>query len=197
MYVTINGEQRELAAPVSVAELLQKLGLDARKVALERNLEIVPRSNYDGTILGDGDRLEIVHFIGGGDAQAEARDAEDSWEVAGRRMTSRLIIGTGKYATYEQNRLAAEAAGAEMVTVAVRRVNLTDPGKEMLVDLIDPKKFIYLPETAQCNRAKLQSAKLALQHVIVHTATIALSNLLVPGTSLRPPQVCLLDHLGK
>lgn len=150
MYVTINGEQRELSAPVSVAELLNDLGLDARKVALERNLEIVPRSDYKGTIVGDGDRLEIVHFIGGGDALAETRDEDDSWEVAGRRMTSRLIIGTGKYKTYEQNRLAAVAAGSEMVTVAVRRVNLTDPDKEMLVDFLDPKEFIYLPNTAGC-----------------------------------------------
>lgn len=149
MYVTINGEQRELLAPVSVAELLKNLGLDARKVALERNLEIVPRSDYSGTIVGDGDRLEIVHFIGGGDALAEARD-DDSWEVAGRRMTSRLIIGTGKYKTYEQNRQAAVAAGSEMITVAVRRVNLTDPNQEMLIDFLDPKEFIYLPNTAGC-----------------------------------------------
>ena len=150
MYVTINGEQRELVSPVSVADLLHNLGLDARKVALERNLEIVPRSDYSGTMVGDGDRLEIVHFIGGGDARAEARDADDTWEVAGRRMTSRLIIGTGKYKTYEQNRLAAEAAASEMITVAVRRVNLSDPDKEMLIDFLDPKKYIYLPNTAGC-----------------------------------------------
>lgn len=150
MYVTINGEQRELTAPVSVAELLNSLGLDARKVALERNLEIVPRSDYQGTMVGDGDKLEIVHFIGGGDVRSEARDEEDSWEVAGRRMTSRLIIGTGKYKTYEQNRQAAVAAGSEMVTVAVRRVNLTDPNQEMLVDFLNPKEFIYLPNTAGC-----------------------------------------------
>lgn len=70
--------------------------------------------------------------------------------IAGRRFTSRLIIGTGKYKTYEENARAAEAAGAEMVTVAVRRVNLMDPGKPMLVDHLDPKKFTYLPNTAGC-----------------------------------------------
>ena len=64
--------------------------------------------------------------------------------------TSRLIIGTGKYETYEQNARAAEAAGAEMVTVAVRRVNLTDRDKPMLVDFLDPKKYVYLPNTAGC-----------------------------------------------
>ncbi len=70
--------------------------------------------------------------------------------IAGRKFTSRLIIGTGKYKTYEENARAAEAAGAEIVTVAVRRVNLTDRDKPMLVDFIDPKKYVYLPNTAGC-----------------------------------------------
>ena len=71
-------------------------------------------------------------------------------EVAGRTLSSRLIIGTGKYETYAQNAEAAEAAGAEMITVAVRRVNLTDKDKPLLVDYLDPKKYVYLPNTAGC-----------------------------------------------
>ncbi|MFC2952097.1 thiazole synthase [Marinicaulis aureus] len=78
----------------------------------------------------------------------------DILEVAGRKLNSRLIIGTGKYETYEQNAKAAEAAGAEMVTVAVRRVNLTDKDKPLLVDYLDPKKYIYLPNTAGCFTAE-------------------------------------------
>lgn len=74
----------------------------------------------------------------------------DVLTVAGREFSSRLIIGTGKYETYAQNADAAEAAGAEMVTVAVRRVNLTDKDKPMLVDFLDPKKYVYLPNTAGC-----------------------------------------------
>lgn len=70
--------------------------------------------------------------------------------VAGRTLSSRLIIGTGKYKTYEENARAAEAAGAEMITVAVRRVNLTDRNLPMLVDYLDPEKYIYLPNTAGC-----------------------------------------------
>lgn len=70
--------------------------------------------------------------------------------VAGRELKSRLIIGTGKYETYAQNAQALEASGAEMITVAVRRVNLTDPDQPMLVDFIDPDKYIYLPNTAGC-----------------------------------------------
>lgn len=70
--------------------------------------------------------------------------------IAGRKFRSRLIIGTGKYKDYAENAAAAEAAGAEIITVAVRRVNLTDPGKPMLVDFLDQKKYTYLPNTAGC-----------------------------------------------
>ena len=71
-------------------------------------------------------------------------------EIAGRKFHSRLIIGTGKYKDYAENAAAAEAAGAEIITVAVRRVNLTDPKKPMLVDFLDQKKYTYLPNTAGC-----------------------------------------------
>jgi thiamine biosynthesis protein ThiS len=64
--VTLNGASRALDGPVSVSGLLAALGLDARKVAVERNEEIVPRSTYGETWLASGDALEIVHFIGGG-----------------------------------------------------------------------------------------------------------------------------------
>lgn len=70
--------------------------------------------------------------------------------IAGRRFNSRLIVGTGKYKDYAENAAAAEAAGAEIVTVAVRRVNLTDPDAPMLVDYVSPDKFTYLPNTAGC-----------------------------------------------
>ncbi len=70
--------------------------------------------------------------------------------VAGRTLSSRLIIGTGKYATYEQNARALEASGAEMITVALRRVNLSDPSEPRLVDFIDPKQYVFLPNTAGC-----------------------------------------------
>jgi sulfur carrier protein len=66
MNLTVNGEKRSFEALASLSELVMELGLDARKVAVERNLEIVPRSAYGRTALADGDRIEIVHFIGGG-----------------------------------------------------------------------------------------------------------------------------------
>jgi GTP cyclohydrolase I len=75
---------------------------------------------------------------------------DDTWTVAGRTFRSRLIVGTGKYKDYATNAAAAEAAGAEIVTVAVRRVNLTDPTQPMLVDYLKPDRFTYLPNTAGC-----------------------------------------------
>ena len=75
---------------------------------------------------------------------------DDSWQVAGRRFSSRLIIGTGKYKDYAQNAAAAEAAGAEIVTVAIRRVNLSDPTQPRLTDFVDPKRYTFLPNTAGC-----------------------------------------------
>jgi thiamine biosynthesis protein ThiS len=64
--ISLNGEHRRVPAGLTAAGLLEQLGLDRRKVAVERNEEIVPRSTYDTTCLQDGDKLEIVHFIGGG-----------------------------------------------------------------------------------------------------------------------------------
>ena len=66
MNLTVNGEPRAFEALSHVAALVEALGLDTKKVAVERNLEIVPRSAYGMTPLADGDRIEIVHFIGGG-----------------------------------------------------------------------------------------------------------------------------------
>lgn len=150
MRLTVNGELRDIDPPLSLAALLSELGLEPAKVAVERNLEIVARSQFAITELQEGDRIEIVHFIGGGNIQMARPDADDSWTVAGRRFRSRLIIGTGKYKSYEENARALEASGAEMVTVALRRVNLSDAKQPMLTDFIDPKRYAYLPNTAGC-----------------------------------------------
>lgn len=66
MRLTINGEERSVDGAADVAALVRALGLDPRKVAVERNLEIVPRSLYAATRIADGDRIEIVNFVGGG-----------------------------------------------------------------------------------------------------------------------------------
>jgi thiazole synthase len=77
----------------------------------------------------------------------------DTFELAGRPYTSRLIVGTGKYRDFAETKRAVEISGAEIVTVAVRRVNITDAGKENLLDYLDPKRYTILPNTAGCYTA--------------------------------------------
>jgi thiazole synthase len=79
---------------------------------------------------------------------------EDALNLAGTAYQSRLIVGTGKYKDFRETQKAIEASGAEIVTVAVRRVNITDPAKENLLDYVDPKKFTILPNTAGCYTAE-------------------------------------------
>jgi thiazole synthase len=167
--LSLNGEAREFPSPLTIAGLIDHLALDPKKIAVERNLEIVPRSTYGAVGLSEGDRLEIVHFIGGGNdvaapvAPPVSSAGDKPFVVAGRTLRSRLIIGTGKYKDYAQNAAALEASGAEMVTVALRRVNVMEKGAPRLVDFIDPKKYIYLPNTAGCFTAEdaLRTLRLA------------------------------------
>jgi len=150
--IHVNGEHRRVFAGLTLAQLAEELGLIPEKVAVERNLEVVPRSTLTQVCVEDGDEIEIVHFVGGGDHVPAVK--EDSWTVAGQTFRSRLIVGTGKYKDFAQNAAALEASGAEIVTVAVRRVNVSDPNAPMLTDFIDPKKVTYLPNTAGCFTAE-------------------------------------------
>lgn len=146
--IRINGEHRRVHRGLTLAALAsEELSLDPAKVAVELNLEVVPRSTLGDVLVEDGDELEIVHFVGGG-------DEDDSWSVAGQSFSSRLIVGTGKYKDFVENAAALEASGAEIITVAVRRVNVSDPNAPMLTDFIDPKQYTYLPNTAGCFTAE-------------------------------------------
>ena len=80
--------------------------------------------------------------------------ADDSFELGGKKFKSRLIVGTGKYRDFAETKAAVEESGAEIVTVAVRRVNITDRGKENLLDYLDPKRYQILPNTAGCFTAE-------------------------------------------
>jgi thiazole synthase len=150
--ITVNGAHQRVAAGLTIAALVTELGFAPEKVAVERNLAVVPRSTLAEVQVEDGDDLEVVHFVGGGDHQRPL--ADDSWTVAGRTFRSRLIVGTGKYRDFAQNAAAVEASGAEIVTVAVRRVNVSDPKAPMLTDFIDPRRVTYLPNTAGCFTAE-------------------------------------------
>src|SRR3990172_10912364 len=87
----------------------------------------------------------------------------DVFELAGKRFDSRLIVGTGKYHDFAETKRAVEASGAQIVTVALRRVNITDPGKENLLDFLHPAQYTILPNTAGCYNAEdaIRTARLA------------------------------------
>ena len=88
---------------------------------------------------------------------------KDTLKIAGKSLKSRLIVGTGKYKSFTETAKAVNASGADMVTVAVRRVNITDKKKPLLMDYLNPKKIIYLPNTAGCFNSKeaLRTLRLA------------------------------------
>ena len=147
MIVYINGETHHYADNTSVADVIADLGLTNKKIALELNKEILPFQQYAGQILRAEDRLEIVHAIGGGQ--------DDSFVLAGVTYHSRLLVGTGKYKDMEETRLAIEASGAQIVTVAIRRTNIgQNPGEPNLLDVISPDKYTILPNTAGCYTAE-------------------------------------------
>lgn len=147
MIVYVNGENRDCAENSKVADVVSDLGLTGKKIAIELNKEILPFQQYDTQVLQAGDRLEIVHAIGGGQ--------DDSFMLAGVKYHSRLLVGTGKYKNMEETRLAIEASGAQIVTVAIRRTNIgQNPGEPNLLDVISPDKYTILPNTAGCYTAE-------------------------------------------
>ena len=80
----------------------------------------------------------------------EVNTIKDNFIIAGKKLNSRLIIGTGKYKNFKETAAAVKESGASMVTVAVRRINILDKRKPILTDYLNPKKIIYLPNTAGC-----------------------------------------------
>jgi thiazole synthase len=144
--IRLNGETQALPASLTVVQLLEYFGLPKDHVAVERNRAIVPKANWESVSVAMGDELEVVHFVGGG-----APDS-DSFVIAGQTFRSRLIVGTGKYATFQIMKEAHERSGADMVTVAVRRIDLKARG-ESLLGYIDRSQFMLLPNTAACYTA--------------------------------------------
>jgi len=154
--LTVNGEKRAAAPGTTVLGLLTAMGVDPARVAVERNEDVVPRKTWTEAALADGDKLEIVAFVGGGSgggSQAPANIDEDLLVLGGLKFKSRLLVGTGKYRTLEEGREAIRLSGAEIVTVALRRVDLT-PGKPNVLDTIDRKRQTILPNTAGCYTAE-------------------------------------------
>jgi thiazole synthase len=146
--IRLNGEVQALPAPLNVVQLLDFFGLPKERVAVERNRAIVPKAAWEKVVVVPGDELEVVHFVGGGSGPA-VKDA-DNLVIAGKTFKSRLLVGTGKYPSHQVMREAHERSGTDMVTVAVRRIDLKAPKGESLLDYIDRAKISVLPNTAAC-----------------------------------------------
>jgi thiazole synthase len=158
--LTVNGKPVTVTAPATVATLLSQLGVDQRRVAVEVNRQVVPRTQHEEHRLAEGDVVEIVTLVGGG--QDSDADYDKPLQIGKHRFRSRLITGTGKYASYELMRACLDASGCEVITVAVRRERLFDPQGRNILDFIDLDRYTILPNTAGC-----YSAEDAIRHAML------------------------------
>ncbi len=146
MKIYVNGDTREYNENTVVADVITDLGLQGKRIAVELNKEILPFNLHTQQLVQAHDKLEIVQAIGGGQT--------DAFTIGGRVFNSRLLVGTGKYKDLEETRVAIEASGAEIVTVAIRRTNIgQNPNEANLLDVISPDKYTILPNTAGCFNA--------------------------------------------
>jgi thiazole synthase len=161
LQLTINGEPQTLPKPTTVGELLRQLGYDPRRVAVELNEAVVPAVRHDAQTLSPGDAVEIVTMVGGG--SGETVPADKPLLIGKFRFTSRLITGTGKYASHELMRDCLAASGCEVTTVAIRRERLVDKQGRNILDYLDLKRYTILPNTAGCFSAEdaIRHARLA------------------------------------
>jgi thiazole synthase len=128
---------------LTVLQLLGHFSLPTERVAVERNRSIVPRAKWESESIAAGDEIEVVHFVGGG-------ESDGALVIAGRAFQSRLLVGTGKYPSHSIMRDCHVRSGTDMVTVAVRRIDLKAAKGESLLDYIDREKIMVLPNTAAC-----------------------------------------------
>ena len=182
MKIQVNGDNREYGEQCTVADVIADLGLTGKRIAVEFNKEILPFTQHASQPLKDGDRLEIVQAIGGGQ--------DDYFTLAGKHYRSRLLVGSGKYKDLEETRLATEASGAEIITVAIRRTNIgQNPGEPNLLDVISPDKYTILPNTAGCYTAEdaVRTCRLAREllggHKLVKLEVLADQLTLFPDVS--------------
>ena len=154
MRVRLNGEDRELGAGATVTDAVRAAGGDpeAGGYAVAVGGEVVPRGQW-GRALADGESVEVLAAIQGG--------AEESWRIADRPLTSRLIMGTGGFRSLRNAEHAIAASGAEIVTVALRRVD-PEAGSSIL-DVVRSLDLFLLPNTAGCYTARdaVRTAQLA------------------------------------
>src|SRR5437870_2205864 len=143
--VTLNGKPRQVADGVSLLELLEELDVAPSRVVIEHNREIRRKDDFGKAVVHAGDELELVYFVGGGST------ANDAFVVGGRTLRSRLIHGTGKFASNEVLVRCLEAAGPDMITVAIRRLSLEGGRSEL--EGVNLRRYTLLPNTAGAQTA--------------------------------------------
>ncbi len=146
----ING-QNIITKTNTLDALLDELKINKENIAIEINKNIINKNHIYDYKLNDKDIIEIVNFIGGGN---KIINNNDKFYIAGKEYKSRLIVGSGKFKDFNENLASIESSGAQIVTVAVRRVNILKPDLPKITDIIDPKKYTYLPNTAGCYNAE-------------------------------------------
>jgi thiazole synthase len=145
--VTLNGKPRKVPDGLSLLELLKELDVQPSRVVVEHNREIRRKEDFKAAKVHDGDELELVYFVGGGSPAGD-----DAFAVGGRTLRSRLIHGTGKFASNEVLARCLEAAQPNMITVAIRRLNLEGGRSEL--EGIDLRRYTLLPNTAGATTAE-------------------------------------------
>ena len=145
--VTLNGKPRVVPAGLSLLELLERLDVQPSRVVVEHNREIRRKDDFKTAKVRDGDELELVYFVGGG-----SPTGDDPFVVGGRTLRSRLFHGTGKYTSNEVLAQCLEAAQPDMITVAIRRLNLEGGRSEL--EGIDLRRYTLLPNTAGATTAE-------------------------------------------
>lgn len=155
--ITVNGENREYDARPELSELVkQEAGEEAEHVAIARNGTVVERSRWDEVRVEEGDEIEIVRPIQGGDSSedGESQGIIEPLAIGDRTLSSRLIMGTGGFTNLQQLEEALEAGRPDLVTVGLRRVNVEQDDEGGLMDVLDRSGVELLPNTAGCYTAE-------------------------------------------
>jgi thiazole synthase len=156
MKILLNGKDEEIVPGTSVEGLLESRGLAPESAAVDVNGELIRKQARATRILNEGDAVEVVRMIAGGAPEkpgpASTNDfpaaGNDALVIAGKSFHSRLLLGTGRYPSFEHMRRCHARSGAQIVTLAVGRHDLSAPGAANILDFIDRGKLTLLPNTA-------------------------------------------------
>lgn len=155
MNITLNRQPDEVKSnEPTIRELLSEKEIPQKAIVVAINGDVIQRDEWESRTIEEGDEVEIVHAVAGG-------SGEDELEIAGERFSSRLFLGTGKYEDEETMLAALERSGAEMVTVAVRYMDLS--GERSILQALDLSRYRLLPNTAGATTAAeaIKMARLA------------------------------------